>query len=49
MKPYYEHGGITIYHGDCLEVMDSIAERFDAFVTDPPFAFAGGLSNGRSS
>ena len=20
MKPYYEHGGITIYHGDCLDV-----------------------------
>ena len=21
MKPYYEHGGITIYHGDCREVL----------------------------
>lgn len=49
MKPYYDEDGITIYCGDCLEVMDGIAERCDAFVTDPPFAFAGGLSNGRSS
>ncbi len=20
MKPYYEHAGITIYHGDCREI-----------------------------
>ena len=49
IEPYYEQDGITIYNGDCLEIMDGIAQRFDAFVTDPPFAFAGGLSNGRSS
>lgn len=49
MRAYYEEKGITIYHGDCLEVMTGIADRYDAFVTDPPFAFAGGLSNGRSS
>ncbi len=21
MTPYYDHGGITIYHGDCREVL----------------------------
>jgi hypothetical protein len=21
VKPYYEHAGITIYHGDCREVL----------------------------
>ncbi len=36
MKPYYEHAGITIYHGDCKEVLPQI-ERVDAVVTDPPF------------
>ena len=36
MKPYYEHAGITIYHGDCREVLPEI-ERADALVTDPPF------------
>jgi site-specific DNA-methyltransferase (adenine-specific) len=34
MTPYYQHGGITIYHGDCREVS---VERADAIVTDPPY------------
>lgn len=33
MKPYYEHGGITIYHGDCREVLPLIDSV--ALVTDP--------------
>lgn len=36
MKPYYEHGGITIYHGDCAEVMPRLG-RFDLLLTDPPY------------
>lgn len=36
MKPYYEHGGITIYHGDCREVLPSLPEA-DACITDPPW------------
>lgn len=36
MKPYYEHGGITIYHGDCQEVLPSL-ERADLVLTDPPY------------
>lgn len=35
MKPYYEADGITIYHGDCLEVLPSVAA--DVMVADPPF------------
>lgn len=37
MKPYYEHAGITIYHGDCREVLPSLDIKCDAVVTDPPF------------
>src|SRR5262245_31697306 len=37
MKPYYEHGGITIYHGDCLDVMDREAIFAEATLTDPPY------------
>lgn len=36
MTPYYEHGGITIYHGDCRDVLPSIAQA-DAMITDPPY------------
>lgn len=36
MKPYYEHAGITIYHGDCREVLPNLG-RFDITVTDPPY------------
>jgi hypothetical protein len=33
VKPYYEHAGITIYHGDCREILPSI--KADALHTDP--------------
>ncbi len=36
MKPYYEHAGITIYHGDCREVLPTL-ESFDLCLTDPPY------------
>ena len=28
MKPYYEHAGITIYHGDCREVLPELEEKY---------------------
>ncbi len=38
MKPYYEHAGITIYHGDCRDVLPGLAEKSaDLVLTDPPF------------
>ena len=39
MKPYYEHAGITIYHGDCREVLPTLAdESVDIILTDPPYS-----------
>lgn len=39
MRPYYEHGGITIYHGDCLTVMGTMADDSVGVVfTDPPYS-----------
>ena len=35
MKPYYEHAGITIYHGDCREILPEISA--DCLLTDPPY------------
>lgn len=38
IEPYYQHAGITIYHGDCLEVMPQLdAGAFDAIICDPPY------------
>jgi DNA modification methylase len=42
MNPYYEHAGITIYHGDCSEVVESFGlhwgeKLFDLLLTDPPY------------
>ncbi len=34
--PYYDHAGITIYHGDCLEIMPHL-EKVDLVLTDPPY------------
>ena len=36
MKPYYEQGGITIYHGDCLEVLPLLAP-VEMALTSPPY------------
>lgn len=41
MTPYYSHAGITIYHGDCREVMEEWeglrCKSFDLLLTDPPY------------
>jgi DNA modification methylase len=47
MKPYYEHAGITIYHGDCREVLTEIAVDVDLFFTDPPYNVSS--RNGRAN
>ncbi|HEX8693430.1 MAG TPA: DNA methyltransferase [Longimicrobium sp.] len=37
MKPYYQHHGITIYHGDVLEVLSSSSILSHVVVTSPPY------------
>jgi site-specific DNA-methyltransferase (adenine-specific) len=38
VKPYYEQDGIAIYHGDCREVLPTLAEdSVDLILTDPPY------------
>ena len=37
MKPYYERNGITIYHGDCREILPVVSVGANALVTDPPY------------
>lgn len=35
-KPYYSHGGIEIYHGDCREILGGLTKA-DLLLTDPPY------------
>lgn len=37
MKPYYEQDGITIYHGDCREILPTLG-KVDCVITDPPYS-----------
>jgi site-specific DNA-methyltransferase (adenine-specific) len=37
MRPYYDEGGCTIYHGDCREVMPSLRTAIDMILADPPY------------
>lgn len=36
MTPYYEHAGITIYHGDCRDILPGLP-KVDLVLTDPPY------------
>ena len=36
MKPYYNHEGITIYHGDCRDILPTL-EPVDLAFVDPPY------------
>lgn len=38
MKPFYEDSGVTLYHGDCIEVMRTLPDgSVHAVLTDPPY------------
>lgn len=36
MKPFYDDGMVTIYHGDCREIIPALGP-VDLVVTDPPY------------
>lgn len=44
LKPYYEDGGVTIYHGDYRDIIPGLA--FDAVVTDPPYGVGWDVKGG---
>jgi len=44
MKPYYQDSAVTIYHGDCVEIMRAMeGVSVDAVITDPPYCSGGSL------
>ena len=36
MKPYYQDNAVTIYHGDCRDILPKIG-HIDVTMTDPPY------------
>jgi site-specific DNA-methyltransferase (adenine-specific) len=37
MEPYYSHGGVTIFHGDCRDVLLKLPVA-DHMISDPPYS-----------
>ena len=38
MKPYFQNASVTLYHGDCFDIMPTLAPvAFDMLCSDPPF------------
>lgn len=37
MTPYYQDDAVTLYHGDCREILPTL-EMVDHVITDPPYA-----------
>lgn len=38
-KPYYEENGITIYHGDCRDILPHLP-KVDCVLSDPPYGLS---------
>jgi hypothetical protein len=44
VKPYYERGGIVLFHADCYEMLPTLTA--DLLCTDPPYGI--GVSHPKS-
>lgn len=41
IRPYYQNKWVTLYNGDCLQVMPQLNETFNCCITDPPYQTTG--------
>lgn len=47
MTPYYDDGSVTIYHGDCFDLLHDLS-GVGAVVTDPPYSSGGAFRGDRA-
>jgi DNA modification methylase len=45
IKPYYDHAGIVIYHGDCRDILPELP-KVDLVLTDPPYGIGADKKRG---
>jgi len=45
--PYFTGNGVTIYHGDMLDILPDVT-GFDALITDPPYSSGGAFRGDRT-
>jgi site-specific DNA-methyltransferase (adenine-specific) len=48
VTPYYEQDGITIYHGDCFDVIPCVG-AVSTVIADPPYALPTQVAQGRGT
>ena len=47
MKPYYQDGAVTIYHGDMFDILPTLS-GVGAVITDPPYSSGGAFRGDRA-
>ena len=47
MKPYYQDDAVTLYHGDCRQVLPFLGQ-FDLLLTDPPYGIGEAAGKNKS-
>jgi|SRR5215471_4382696 len=49
IAPYWTDGRLSVYHGDCLDIMSELGDRtVDVVLTDPSYSSGGRRENARS-
>lgn len=48
LRPYHEEAAVTIYHGDCRQIVPLLG-RFDLLLTDPPYGIGADMAMHKAS